>query len=148
MEGPHYSYPHGGSFIVHLQNFTQSSTINIYFLSRVAARPCGLHLRDPCAVGVIQGTETSPSDAPCSVTVSQTDQGHAISAIDVLCSARFMELYSVHGDYICTSEGVRIDGEVEISGQDGQEKLYCLQHSFDVPMMSFILKVCIFTICA
>ena len=99
-------------------------------------------------MGVAQGCETNQSEAHCTVTVSQAQKGCScvVSAVDVLCSAKFMELYSGHGEYLCTSEGVRIDGEIAVSGLDSDQKLYCLQHSFDTPVVSVTLKVCTFTI--
>ena len=52
-----------------------------------------------------------------------------------------MELYSADGEYLCTAEGVRIDGEIASDDQDDHGKLYCLQHSFTAPVTSFMLKV-------
>ena len=141
----HLCLPPGHHLLVSRTIYTAIFQSTLLFASRVPpSPPSGLHLRAPGSADVItQGSEPSPSCSHCSITVSQadSDSNHTISAVDVLCSAKFMELYSAHGEYLCTAEGVRIDGEIASDDKDDHGKLYCLQHSFDAPVETFKLKV-------
>lgn len=65
----------------------------------------------------------------------------AISAIDVLCNARHMEVFSHTGEYMTTCTGIRIDEAIEV---ECPEKLYLLQYTFEEPTSSFSARVCAF----
>lgn len=59
-----------------------------------------------------------------------------VDAIDILASARHMELSLSSGEYLTTSQGFRVDEELGC-----RDRLYALQYSFENPVSRFTVKV-------
>ncbi|ELT99956.1 hypothetical protein CAPTEDRAFT_200522 [Capitella teleta] len=76
-----------------------------------------------------------PSD-PCLIACKCQSPATNISAIDVLCSARHMEVFSRLGEYEATCEGIHIDDDII-----GSQRLYLLQHTLEEPTPSASFKL-------
>ena len=80
----------------------------------------------------LYGTTASSQPEGCTFTITckSTLGNIAIDAVDILCNARHMEVYSSAGGYLETSRGVRVDEALNCS-----HKLYMLQYAFEVSVM-------------
>jgi Domain of unknown function (DUF4506) len=59
-----------------------------------------------------------------------------VDAVDIICSARHIEMFSTVGEYLATSDGVRVDDELEC-----QRTAYMLPCSFKPSVSQCQLKV-------
>ena len=77
----------------------------------------------------------STSEA-CFIQVSSPQQtpGAQISAVDVVCDARRMEVFDDTDEYLSTVTGEMVDLE-------GYDKVYMLSHSFHPPVKAFKTRV-------
>ena len=81
---------------------------------------------------------------PCMIEIQSNSAEFRISAIDLVCNARRMEVFGVKRDYLTTEEGMFLDlggsGEELIEGGISG-KSYLIQHNFDEPVTNCQIKV-------
>jgi hypothetical protein len=75
----------------------------------------------------------------CVFDIEMIELTHGLLAVDILCTARYMEVYGSSGMYIETVKGTSVE-----TTADGQE-IYLLQHSFEAALARCRVKV---TCCA
>ncbi len=75
------------------------------------------------------------------------NKGHTkvvISAVDVLCTARYIEVFNDKDEYVMTEPGIRLDGLDTDNSPDHNTKadhIFLLQHSFNEPVAKCRIKV-------
>ena len=103
----------------------------------------GVVLHPSKSEALLSGTDISQ----CLITVATSQSPDlVIDAIDVICSARHIEVFLSTGEYLTTSDGLRVDDQLRC-----QQKAYMVPCSFDVPVASCQLKVrflCSLVICS
>lgn len=82
-----------------------------------------------------EGSECSGNHCVLSISCKWPLQ-MKIDAVDILASARHVELFSSSGEYLTTLQGFRVDEELGC-----HDRLYALQHSFENPVSKFTVKV-------
>ena len=77
------------------------------------------------------------SNLQCFISVMTKSSQTVIDAVDVICSARHVEIFSSSGEYLMTSDGLRVDEDIAC-----ERKAYMIPCSFEPSVSSCKLQVC------